>query len=100
MAYIAKGFILHNGNEYAVGDTVLGLTEREARRLVDLDVIEGEVSLEESAGPINAAAFATLGADKQKERLHLLGIDPESNKEQRQAQYEAWLLVNPGGDAE
>lgn len=47
MAYKALGKIRHNGKEYKIGDDVTGLKKEEAKRLIDLKVLE-EVSAKEA----------------------------------------------------
>lgn len=42
MPYIAISKVRHNGDYYKVGEEVLGLDKKQAERLLELGVIEGD----------------------------------------------------------
>ncbi|MDF9845582.1 MULTISPECIES: hypothetical protein [unclassified Paenibacillus] len=46
MAYKALGNILHSGKNYKKGDEIPGLKKEEAKRLIDLKVLEEESAKE------------------------------------------------------
>ncbi|MEF3312619.1 hypothetical protein PV433_27385 [Paenibacillus sp. GYB004] len=90
MLYLAKAKIRHNGEDYAPGDTLPELTQKEAQRLLNLGDIEGVVLPEEDGDEITPEQFSKLQSDPQKECLLGLGIEPASNATERLKQYTDW----------
>ncbi|MPY20636.1 DUF7210 family protein [Paenibacillus glucanolyticus] len=102
--------VLHNGKLHQRGEEILGLTEKQAQRLLELGAAEEEGDTSYEPEPDNdnpllndlttPELFAKLKAEEQKELLETLSIEPAGKAEDRTAQYEEWYAeqVTAGGN--
>jgi hypothetical protein len=93
MPYIAISKVRHSGSFFKVGEELTGLNEEQAKRLLDLGVIEGEDEFVADESPGNTVTFVTpenfakLTAPEQKDTLKFVEIEAAASKEDRIAQY-------------
>ncbi|MBO2943576.1 hypothetical protein JJQ72_06240 [Paenibacillus sp. F411] len=100
--------VIHNGKLYQHGKEILGLTEKEAQRLLELGAAEeeGDTFYEPEPDKDNPLLndlttpeqFTKLKAEEQKEFLESLSIDPAGKAEDRVAQFEEWYTEQVTAD--
>jgi hypothetical protein len=101
---ILRSALNYAGRLYEAGDNVTGQLPLDMIRALQANgVLEAPASsseqVDKAAGnvpaAVSAAEFGQMAAEEQKKLLESLGLEPSSNKEKRQEQYEQWLSDHP-----
>lgn len=92
MSIISTWHVSHNGITHPAGSLLTDLPQDEQERLVNEGLAEyaGDEEIDTNHNLLTLEAFTALKANQQKEHLHLIGLTPGANEQERVDQYAAW----------